>query len=850
MTQLMFEQEKPEKFGMSQDVNHHQLIKFLQKKENGLQLVFVSACYSQKAGEAFIQAGVPYVICIKWTDAVQTEAAIEFMKIFYEYFLMHNYTIPEAFDYSKFNLEVKKQVVSANMFELFENETLPKDILHDSSKIKLQEGVFRDVSHQLKRGVVKTARIPRARIDLTGNVLWKKKVIQGLMTKRLVVIYNNRYRKIGKTAIAIMSAYYIVDRGKVNRLIWVDKKSIRRIQSNRRTIAKMSLDLILCTLLLEELEVYEKDSDRVKDIKLLLNPQGLPVGERSKSGAPINQEFFSQIITEFFEKEIVLIILDGADSWCDSWFQSNRKNKNVRSSKLKPESAPNLMSLENDLQMKEDLENSRHLEPWSSSQASRFIFESTKNHNHLKILVTCREWTNKGKLAAVDDVEMIELPRLSFKNAALLFIKSIPNRKKLRAEHFGMDGFGGLLSPNDIAKKLSVRNTESLTISATGRIPGVIKRIAKSRYFLNVESVEHSWDKQELLRVIKGVMCKHKIKYKQVKDYILEHLVDDRDDVIYDLYRNFSRYSWHKSQIEIVYNHLCIPSYEKIWETMQQRAKCLEDGHRGWTYILELESNRVQNSKNEWTKDVQNWKKQLALVFPDKSVRYQHVLYSTVEVLRRLMNPKSRKWGFWETDSCIELMKYFCINRDVPPWVMYKPTFEKYYERIYHSCKILSDYRDYFDTGINGPCLLNAFVRRETSTMALRGKLCQDCQYNDTNNEYECAKFPNGHPEVPPGSFLLRMGITSENFVVVFKSEEGTIIHKKIYSGLTTEGYNGFSEKPRPSGKNKYYSLPELVMRMVELKYVFWPGAPIDPRSGAPVRVHKEYCYENSFVPG
>lgn len=458
--------------------------------------------------------------------------------------------------------------------------------------------------------------------------------------------------------------------------------------------------------------------------------------------------------------------------------------------------------------------------------------------------MTCREWTGKGKLAAVDEVELIELPRLTPEDAALLFIKSIPVRKELMPQHFGMGGLRVCAEPERIAKKL-VKNWPSRTISATGRIPGVIKRVAESRYFVDVESVEHSWDKQELLRLIEGLMCRNKIKYKEIKDYILEHLVDDRDDVIYDLYRNFSRYTWHKSHIVTVYNNLCIPSYEKLWETLQQRAKCLEDGHRGWTYILELESQRVHNSKNVWTKDVQNWKRQLALVFPDELVRYQHVLYATVEVLRRLMNPKNRKWGFWETKSCIELMRYCCINRNVPPWVMYEHIFENYWKRINHWCKILSDYRDYFDTGIGSPCLLHAFVKRETSEMALKGNLCQDCEYNDTNNKYECAKFPNGHPEVPPGSFILRMGITSENFVVVYKSAEGNIIHQELNSGLTTEGYNGFSEK-----HNKYYRLPELIMRMEKLEYVFWPGAPIDPRVGKPVLVHKKHCYESSFIPG
>lgn len=38
------------------------------------QFVFVSACYSQTAGEAFVQAGVPHVVACPWDSAVRPHA--------------------------------------------------------------------------------------------------------------------------------------------------------------------------------------------------------------------------------------------------------------------------------------------------------------------------------------------------------------------------------------------------------------------------------------------------------------------------------------------------------------------------------------------------------------------------------------------------------------------------------------------------------------------------------------------------------------------------------------------------------------------------------------------------------
>jgi len=849
MTELMFESDKPETFGMSHNISPQDLKKLI-KKDSGLQLVFVSACYSRQAGEAFINAGAPYVICIRQTDAVDSVAAMLFTKIFYEQILMHNMPIPKAFKFSRDYLVVEKHTAQSKIFELLEN---PKYISEskENSIIDLKSGTLRDVSKDLRLSAVQTARIPRARIDLVGNVLCMKKVIQELMTKNLVVIWNNRYRAIGKTAIAIMSAYYIVDRGKVDRSLWVDIDARRLVRKRRNIEGKLPLESILSDILLEEVTLTEGETDRVVKIRKFLKSEKNPARRRPQNSRSFYKRgMFSYLIAHFFKDERLLIILDGADTWAEPkhWLAAaSRKRTKSTKKKKAPKHDEEKQSKENDDEeaKKRFEETKKECDRWTRAQVSNFIFEITRTHGNVKILVTCRDWNKiKGNAASISH-ELIELPKLALKDAALLFIKSIPVKYQLKSEHFGLKG---VLSNGELASRLSIADMESPTVKATGKIPGVIKQICESLYFQKVKNIKQHWDKNELIRVINQVMCKHKMKYDMIKESILNRLTDNRDDVVADLHRHFSP-AWQKWHIDIVYNAVCIPKDVEMWKIMEKRAAYKDQAQFGWTGIVELERMRSRNTRIEWAKDVENWKDQLALGFPDELVRYQHVLYATVEVIRRLLNPKCRRWGFWETEFCISLMKKLCLNKNIPTWVIFDDIFKEYWKCINNICNVLRDYSEYFDTGVAGPCLLHAFAERNTCKRALQGNLCQDCVKNDTKEIYECPKFPNGHPAVPRGTFILRIGIRSKKkFVVGYKDEGGAIRFQEIFDGLTEKGYFGFSEKGNPG--QKYYRLPELVMRMEKLKYVFWPGAPIDPHTGNPVILDKKYCYESSFIPG
>ena len=56
----------------------------------------MSACFSERAGEAFVEAGVPHVVCVNVTDALLDSAAITFTRSFYLSLAVGD-TVAEAF---------------------------------------------------------------------------------------------------------------------------------------------------------------------------------------------------------------------------------------------------------------------------------------------------------------------------------------------------------------------------------------------------------------------------------------------------------------------------------------------------------------------------------------------------------------------------------------------------------------------------------------------------------------------------------------------------------------------------------------------------------------------------------
>lgn len=87
-------------FGDMQPLFVEDLKGFIEAGGTSLDLVFVSACHSLPAGEAFLEAGVRHVVCAKQDSAFRDEACAEFARCFYRA-LACKKTLKQAFMMAK-----------------------------------------------------------------------------------------------------------------------------------------------------------------------------------------------------------------------------------------------------------------------------------------------------------------------------------------------------------------------------------------------------------------------------------------------------------------------------------------------------------------------------------------------------------------------------------------------------------------------------------------------------------------------------------------------------------------------------------------------------------------------------
>ena len=93
------------------------------------QFVFVSACYSGLAGETFVNAGVPHVVCCQQDSQLMDSAALVFTRAFY-LALAIGRTVKDSFEIGRQAVEVAPQVPNPTE-ETKKFVLLPKDGKHD-----------------------------------------------------------------------------------------------------------------------------------------------------------------------------------------------------------------------------------------------------------------------------------------------------------------------------------------------------------------------------------------------------------------------------------------------------------------------------------------------------------------------------------------------------------------------------------------------------------------------------------------------------------------------------------------------------------------------------------------------
>jgi hypothetical protein len=176
-----------------------------------LDFVFVSACYSRNAGEAFAAAGVKHVVCVSVDAQLLDTAATIFTRAFY-LALVVGENVDKAFEIGQ-NAVAASPSVPSSMHEQDKFLLLPQDKPHDvpifkapgiprwppenSSAVRWEERLLPDY-------------LPEPPEDFEGREVDMYEVITALYKRHLVSIVGER--GVGKSAVAVASMRYLTER--------------------------------------------------------------------------------------------------------------------------------------------------------------------------------------------------------------------------------------------------------------------------------------------------------------------------------------------------------------------------------------------------------------------------------------------------------------------------------------------------------------------------------------------------------------------------------------------------------------------------------------------------------------
>jgi hypothetical protein len=240
---LAFENERGELFGFERST-----LRNLHKSTEGLmpKLVFVAACHSQAAGDAFVEAGVPHVVAVRLDSKVLDEEAIKFSRLFYER-LLSGESVQSAF-------QVADSMVQANRVRHAAAEQRGADDDHGSQFMLLpqnnavpshDEVIFpRDPSSK-KAFVDETPPLPVNHCDFPPKPFVARHLELYNIFRNFVE--DNRCvtaigcRGIGKTVLAHRAAVHLQQRNIFCRILSLD---LRPDGETLRTVRSKMGDLI------------------------------------------------------------------------------------------------------------------------------------------------------------------------------------------------------------------------------------------------------------------------------------------------------------------------------------------------------------------------------------------------------------------------------------------------------------------------------------------------------------------------------------------------------------------------------------------------------------------------------
>ena len=181
----------------------------------GVRFVFVSACHSESAGAAFVEAGVPHVVAVRKDARVSDESSKIFAKNFY-LALLRSRTVRQAFDIGQASVEAapgarRRGDASGAKFML-----LPLGADHDVPVFgDAAPGRFLDETRRAPRNTCDTA-VPR----LAGRNVDMQELFMFLANGCRCVTVRGA-PGVGKTALATKACHYISERNLFDNICFI-----------------------------------------------------------------------------------------------------------------------------------------------------------------------------------------------------------------------------------------------------------------------------------------------------------------------------------------------------------------------------------------------------------------------------------------------------------------------------------------------------------------------------------------------------------------------------------------------------------------------------------------------------
>ena len=185
-----------------------------------LRFVFVSACFSEAAAQAFVEAGVPHVIAVRLTTRVSDHAAHAFTRAFY-LALAVGQSIKAAFDIGVQSVVNAPNVPAAHIegdkFLLFGAGN------HDAVPFP-QLAAIDTWQPPARKGSQHQQPLPPTAEAFLGRNVETYRVVTGVLDRRLVSVTGTA--GVGKTAVAIAALNYLAQRHYFSDgVVYVDSSS-------------------------------------------------------------------------------------------------------------------------------------------------------------------------------------------------------------------------------------------------------------------------------------------------------------------------------------------------------------------------------------------------------------------------------------------------------------------------------------------------------------------------------------------------------------------------------------------------------------------------------------------------